>query len=165
MTKKCESLKKNGERCGADAQTGKSICIFHDPAREADGRRARRAGGLRRGRAVAVLPSATPDHPLGNTKEFLSFLAVCLNQLRRGELDASDANSIGYVGSVFLRGLENVSAKTSADGASRLYAKRLYLSDWRREKIEELQRDEQERIKAGLPAKTVNGVLVDTTPN
>jgi hypothetical protein len=63
MTKKCECLKKNGEKCAAYAPTGKSVCIFHDPAREAYGRRARRAGGLRRRRAVAVLPSAMSDHP------------------------------------------------------------------------------------------------------
>jgi hypothetical protein len=86
MTKKCECLRKNGEKCGAYAPTGKSVCIFHDPAREAEGRRARRAGGLRRSRAIAVLPSAAPDHPLGNPKEVsglletvsMSFTAVSL---------------------------------------------------------------------------------------
>jgi hypothetical protein len=95
MTKKCECLKKNAEKCGAYAPTGKSVCIFHDPAREADGRRARRAGGLRRSRAVAVLPSATPDHPLGNSKEVSGLLADCFNQLHRGELDTRVANAIG----------------------------------------------------------------------
>ena len=60
MPKKCEFRKKTGELCGADAQTGKSLCVFHDPARAADGHRARRAGGIHRSRVAAVLPSDTP---------------------------------------------------------------------------------------------------------
>ena len=160
MTTKCESLKKNGDRCGANAQTGKSVCIFHDPAREADGCRARRAGGLRRSRTLAVLPSATPDHPLGNAKEVSSFLADSLNQLRRGELDPRVANAMGYVGSVLMRGLEHASVKPSVGGASQLYAKRLYLPDWRREIIEKIRRAERESVQTGLPMKSVNAADV-----
>ena len=37
MTKKCEFKKKNSERCGADAQTGQGLCIFHDPAKASEG--------------------------------------------------------------------------------------------------------------------------------
>jgi hypothetical protein len=111
MTKKCECPKKNGEKCGAYAPTGKSVCIFHDPARETDGRRARRAGGLRRSRALAVLASATPDHPLGNPKEVSGLLADCINQLHRGELDTRVVNTIGYVTSIHLRSVEQVSAE------------------------------------------------------
>ncbi|HZW96317.1 MAG TPA: hypothetical protein VFF64_25450 [Candidatus Eremiobacteraceae bacterium] len=154
MTKKCECPKKNGEKCGAYAPTGKSVCIFHDPAREADGRRARRAGGLRRSRAVAVLPSATPDHPLGNPKEVSGLLADCINQLHRGELDTRVANAIGYVTSIHLRSLEQVSAEAKVDPTSQLYAKRLYLPDWRREVIEGLQKkelEEQKRLGTGEP--------------
>jgi hypothetical protein len=40
MAKKCEFRKRNGERCGADAQTGKSVCVFHVPASASEGRRA-----------------------------------------------------------------------------------------------------------------------------
>jgi hypothetical protein len=100
MAKKCEFRKKNGERCGADAQTGKNLCVFHDPARAVDGRRARKAGGIRRSQAAAVLPSDTPDHPLGNTKEVSAFLADSINQLRRGQLDPRVANGVGYLSSV-----------------------------------------------------------------
>ena len=147
MAKKCESIKKNGEKCGAHAQTGKSVCIFHDPDREADGRRARRAGGLRRSRAVAVFPSAKPDHPLGDAKEVSGFLADCINQLSRGELDPRIANSIGYVTSIHLHSLEQVSAEAKVNATSQLYAKRLYLPDWRREVIEGLQKKELEERK------------------
>jgi len=36
MTKKCAFEKKNGERCGADAQTGTNVCVFHDPAKASE---------------------------------------------------------------------------------------------------------------------------------
>ncbi len=87
MAKKCEFGKKNGEPCGADAQTGKSLCVFQDPDKASDGRRARRAGGIARSRGGTVLPSDTPDHPLGNTKNVSAFLADSINELRRGQLD------------------------------------------------------------------------------
>jgi hypothetical protein len=74
MVKKCEFRKKNGERCRADAQTGKSLCVFHDPARVSEGRRARLAGGITRSRLPTVLPADTPDHSLGNTTDVSAFL-------------------------------------------------------------------------------------------
>ena len=106
MPKKCEFRKKNGERCGADAQTGKSLCVFHDPARAADGHRARRAGGIHRSRVASVLPSDTPDHPLGNSKDVSELLANSINQLRRGQLDPKVATCVGYLSTVLLRALE-----------------------------------------------------------
>ena len=106
MAKKCEFRKKNGEHCGADAQTGKGVCVFHDPARAADGHRARQSGGIHRSRAAAVLPADTPDQSLGNTKEVSTFLADSVNQLRRGQLDPRVANSMAYLTSVLLRALE-----------------------------------------------------------
>jgi hypothetical protein len=106
MANKCHFRKKNGARCGANAQPANGLCVFHDPARAADGRRARKAGGIRRSRAVAVLPVDTPDHPLGNTLDVSAFLAGSINQLRRGELDPRVANAMGYLTSVLLRSLE-----------------------------------------------------------
>jgi hypothetical protein len=46
MAKKCQFRKTNGEGCDADAQSGKTVCVFHDPATATDGQRARRTGGL-----------------------------------------------------------------------------------------------------------------------
>jgi hypothetical protein len=106
MVKKCESRKKNGERCRADAQTGKSLCVFHDPARAGDGPRARQAGAVHRSHSAAVLPSDTPDHPLGDTNQVSVLLADSINRLRRGQLDPRVANSMGYLTSVRLRSLE-----------------------------------------------------------
>jgi hypothetical protein len=81
-------------RCGADAQIGKNVCVFHDPARAGDGHRARHAGGVRRSQVAAVLPSDTPDHPLGDTNQVSVLLADSINRLRRGELDPRVANAM-----------------------------------------------------------------------
>jgi hypothetical protein len=106
MTKKCQFRKKNGQRCGANTQIGRETCVFHDPAKAEDGRRARRAGGITRSRLAAVLPRHTPDHPLARATDVSMLLADSINQLRRGELDARVANAIGYLASVQLRSFE-----------------------------------------------------------
>jgi hypothetical protein len=103
MAKKCESRKKNGERCGA----ANGLCVFHDPARVSEGRRARRAGGITRSQAAAVLPSDTPDHPLGDTNQVSVLLADSINRLRRGQLDPRVANGMGYLASILLKALES----------------------------------------------------------
>jgi hypothetical protein len=82
MAKKCESRKKNGERCGADVQTANGLCVFHDPARASEGRRARRAGGITRSRLTTVLPADATDHSLGNTTDVSAFLCDSINRLR-----------------------------------------------------------------------------------
>ena len=105
MSRKCQFRKKNGERCGADAQSGKSICVFHDPDRSEDGRRARRAGGLERSRPPAALPAETPDSPLRTNQDVLELLGESISQLRRGQLDPRKANAIGYLASISLRAL------------------------------------------------------------
>jgi hypothetical protein len=106
MAKKCELRKKGGERCNADAQIGKAVCVFHDPDKASDVRRARRAGGITRSRAAAVLPSDTPDHPLGDTKQVSDLLADSLNRLRRRQLDPRVANAMCWLASVLLRALD-----------------------------------------------------------
>ena len=103
---KCQFRKKNGSRCGANAQPENGTCVFHDPARAEEGQRARRAGGVNRSHTAAVLPTDTPDHPLASPKDVSDLLAHSINQLRRGQLDLRIANGIGYLASVLLRALE-----------------------------------------------------------
>jgi hypothetical protein len=106
MANECHFLKKNGLRCGANAQPANGLCVFHDPDKASDGRRARRAGGITRSRAAAVLPSDTPDHPLGDTNQVSDLLADSINRLRRGQLDPRVANAMGYLASVLLKALD-----------------------------------------------------------
>jgi hypothetical protein len=88
------------------AQASNGLCVFHDPDKASEGHRARRAGGITRSRPAAVLPSDTPDHPLGNPKQVSDLLADSVNRLRRGQLDPRVANAMGYLASVLLRALE-----------------------------------------------------------
>jgi hypothetical protein len=103
---KCKFRKKDGKPCGADAQSGKTMCIFHDPTRAADGRRARRMGGINRSRTAAVLPADMPDNPLRNTQDISALLAESINQVRRGQLDPRVANSVGHLASILLGALQ-----------------------------------------------------------
>src|SRR4051794_7511906 len=106
MATKCKLRKNNGERCGADAQLGKMICVFHDPDRATDGEEARRAGGLTRARRNAVLSPETPDFELRTTQHVAGLLAESINHLRRGKLDPRVGNSVGYLSGILLRALE-----------------------------------------------------------
>jgi hypothetical protein len=106
MKKKCRFRKKNGKGCGADAQIEKDLCVFHDPAKAADGRRARRAGGINRSQSTIRLPPQTPDIPLRTTGEVSRLLAESINQVRRGQLDARVANTIGFLAGILLKALE-----------------------------------------------------------
>ena len=106
MMEKCHYHKKNGEKCGADPQSGKKVCVFHDPARAADGRRARRSGGTTRSRTATVLPQETPDNPLRNTHEVVTLLSESINHVRRGQLDPRVANALGYLSGILLKALE-----------------------------------------------------------
>lgn len=106
MSRKCKFRKKNGARCAADAQTGKDVCVFHDPSRVEDGHRARQVGGTNSHRVPAVLPPCTPDSPLKSASDVSILIAESINQLRRGQLDPRVANAIGYMASVQLRSFE-----------------------------------------------------------
>jgi hypothetical protein len=106
MAKECHILKKDGKRCRADAQSGKDICVFHDPTRAADGHSARRAGGATRSRMATVLPQGTPDNPLRDTHEVVTLLGDSINHLRRGQLDPRVANAVGYLSGILLKALE-----------------------------------------------------------
>jgi hypothetical protein len=86
------------------------VCVFHDPARASDGRRARRAGGLTRS-APRVLPATTPVVQLNSCKDVAGVLAESINQVRRGELDPRVANAIGYLAGLLLKAHEQVAVE------------------------------------------------------
>jgi hypothetical protein len=108
MAFQCEVRKKDGSICGANTQRGKDVCVFHDPAKEGDGRRARRAGGLARSASARVLPADIPPVPLNSSKDVVSLLGESILQTRRGELDPRVANTIGFLSGVLLKALEQV---------------------------------------------------------
>jgi hypothetical protein len=138
MANQCNCTKANGERCGGAAQTGKEICIFHDPAHAEQVRQARRAGGITRTRTAAVLPATTPDAPLLTQADILTVVGQTLNQVRRGELNTRAANTIGYLSSVALRVIDSTPIE---ERLARIEAK-LGLGSSPQTAFEELQRDE-----------------------
>jgi hypothetical protein len=105
MANKCQFQKKDGTICGANAQLGNDLCVFHDPLRKSDGDRARRAGGLARSKP-AVLAMDVPDAPLGTFKDVSNLLAESLSQVRHGQLDPRIANAVGYLSGILLKALE-----------------------------------------------------------
>jgi hypothetical protein len=103
----CAATRADGSPCRAQALPGKSFCTFHDPATAARRRAGRRAGGRARLRKAVVLPPDTPDAPLATTADVAGFLALTVNQTRRGELDAKVANCLGLLCGTLLRALES----------------------------------------------------------
>jgi hypothetical protein len=106
MKRKCEFQKRDGQRCGADAQTGKTLCVFHDPANAAAGRRARRLWGVNRSQPAIALPPETPDHPLNNVHDVSLLLGQSINQVRRGQLAPRVATALGYLAGILLSALQ-----------------------------------------------------------
>jgi hypothetical protein len=104
MPRKCQYRKKDGTPCEADAQSGKNLCVFHDPIQAEKVRRARQAGG-RKNRA-AIMPANTPHLSLNNGADAVSLLGDTINRIRTGELDPRVANSIGYLCGILLRAFE-----------------------------------------------------------
>jgi hypothetical protein len=102
----CRHTKPDGSRCRANGRTGSGLCFAHDPALRSKRDAARRAGGRKRAAKVMALPPDTPDLPLASMADVASLLAVTINQTRRGELDPRVANSLGYLGSVLVKALE-----------------------------------------------------------
>jgi hypothetical protein len=111
MAYKCHFEKKNGSRCEANAQPANGLCVFHDPARADEGRRARQTGGVNRTRLAAILPPGTPDNPLRNTQEVAKLLGESINQVRHGQLHPRIANTVGYLSLILLKALEQSSTE------------------------------------------------------
>lgn len=102
----CHSRRVDGSPCRANAQRGKQFCFFHDPARKAQLRRARKAGGKSRARKTANLAPNTPDYPLRNPTDAATLLGNVANRLLRDEMDARTANAIANVVNIALHAFE-----------------------------------------------------------
>jgi hypothetical protein len=99
----CEFIKKDGSGCVANALIGKTVCVFHDPERREEGQEARRAGGKSRSKPPHVLPAQTPEAKLDSVKDVTVLISQTINQVRRGDLEAKVANSIGYLAGQLLK--------------------------------------------------------------
>ena len=152
MSRKCVAKNRKGKRCGAWALTGGMQCALHsDPERAA-------RMGSRHGRNVTFSPSPKaldlPCRPLKSTGDVIEFLEEIMNRIRQGPVDLRNANAIGRLAGPLLKAIDQRAARTSAETNAGLkpvlYAKRLYLPDWRREAIEKIQNEGRDKNGTGL---------------
>ena len=105
-TGKCIQFKPDGSRCRANARTGRDYCFTHDPESAAEREAARVSGGRERTRRTNVLSADTPDMSVGTAAHIITLIGDTVNQVRKGELDVSIANSVGYLSGIALKALQ-----------------------------------------------------------
>jgi hypothetical protein len=102
----CQQAKADGTPCRGKARPGSGFCVFHDPAVAAKRAEGRKAGGRKRSRPAAVLPTDAADVPLTCVRDVVTLLGDTVNRVRKGELDAKVGNCLGVLSGVLLRALE-----------------------------------------------------------
>jgi hypothetical protein len=106
--------------------------------------------GSKHGRKV-TLPSPPnaidlPYKPLKNSGDVIELLEETMNRIRQGPGDLRAANAIGFLAGTLLKALDQRPARTSAEAkagiTAQLYAKRLYLPEWRRKTLDRLEKQQ-----------------------
>ena len=106
----CRATRKDGERCRAEAQSGRDFCFFHDPAKGEERHDSKVAGGkagklatlatVKPWRGVAgevdVLKAVTPV-------ELVDLLCDTIDDVRTGAIDPKVANAVGYLAGVIVK--------------------------------------------------------------
>lgn len=82
----CEHRKDDGERCGAHALRGGTLCWAHDPEKAAERRAASSRGGKRSTRRHDV-----EDITLSSVEDVRALLEWTVNQFRRGDIGTGTA--------------------------------------------------------------------------
>jgi hypothetical protein len=75
--------------------TGAAFCFFHDPAKAAERREARRAGARTRNRRPD--PGPVEDLPLATVQDVAAALARTINDVRAGRLEAKVGNAVAVL--------------------------------------------------------------------
>jgi hypothetical protein len=77
-----------------------------------------------------------------------------MNRIRQSPVDLRTSNVIWRLAGILLKAIDQRTARTSAEAnaspESQLYAKRLYLPEWRREAIEKIQKEGRDKDGTGL---------------
>jgi hypothetical protein len=82
--RKCQATTKGGSPCRARALPGKPFCLFHDPDRQADLKKAQARGG-RANRST--LPPDAADLNLRTLEDCKQAMETAANEARKGVLD------------------------------------------------------------------------------
>jgi hypothetical protein len=104
---RCQHMRDDGEQCRGRRHHGSVFCFWHDPERRDDVAAAARKGGAvtSRRRARAVLPKSRAV-TLDTADEVRTLLADTITRVRRGQLDTSVANCVGYLAQTGLKIIE-----------------------------------------------------------
>ncbi|MDO8430180.1 MAG: hypothetical protein Q7S73_02335 [bacterium] len=99
---KCEYIKQNNSRCGANAMTDSKFCFSHDPDMEVEKSIAVLKGGYATKRDGELLPPVK----LQSINDITSLIEDTINRIRTEPMTHHQANSIGYLSGVLLKALE-----------------------------------------------------------
>src|SRR5437867_2136107 len=107
-TTQCSAMRRDGQRCAAQALPGDQHCFFHSTKAEhvRQRKRGRRKGGTKSHIPLIALPSETPDLDLKQPGDVVQLLALTISQLRRGQIEPRIANGVGYLASIVLSAIE-----------------------------------------------------------
>ena len=103
-SKRCVFIKANGEQCRAYRSSDSPYCLWHDPDR-AEERRAVQVKGGKQGRK-RTLPDNVPNLNVTTAVDVMAVLAETASQVRRGDIDPTVANSVGYLLNIVLKARE-----------------------------------------------------------
>lgn len=101
----CSATTRSGAPCAAAAGHN-GFCSFHDPELTQVMADSRAAGGRARSKAAATVDADSPDLPVATASDIVALIADTISRVRKGTLDPRVANTIGYLSSVAIRGLE-----------------------------------------------------------
>lgn len=97
----CKFIKTNGKQCQANALEGLSYCFFHEPSIADKRKKALSSGGKQRKKPVLL-----EEIKINSIADVLPLLNKCINEVRTGELNSKNANTIGYLVNIVLETLK-----------------------------------------------------------
>lgn len=94
--------------CKAKPSKATGWCAFHDPAKREALAEGRSEGGKKsRQQATGNLGPTAKTLTLATKGDFLTLMALTINQVRRGELDTETGRTVGYLAGVALKALDD----------------------------------------------------------
>ena len=99
----CAGLKPDGSQCQAAALAGSDFCYFHDPSKAAERRESQAQGG--RQNRIKTLDPSTPAIRMRDARDVVTLLGDTVDQVRKGQIDARVANSVGYLCGLLMKAL------------------------------------------------------------
>src|SRR5580704_13221313 len=107
MQRQCTFIKADKKRCRGFCVADTDFCIYHcdDPAMKKKLHDARVKGGIERSKPLATLPVDTPDVELLTSYDVRAFIALTLNQVRRGQISVPIGNCLFVGTGVLLRAI------------------------------------------------------------